>query len=184
MNLPRIIGISGKIGAGKSTAAGYFIERGYRLVKFADPLKSMLRAIGLNEDEIEGSLKETSCEKLSGATPRFAMQTLGTDWGRMIHPDFWVHLWASEAAKYQFVVADDCRFQNEAAAIRARGGAILGIKRGNNLSAQSNHPSENQDLIADISILNEGCDKSVMFSRLEAAIENLACPILAADSEK
>lgn len=48
---PKIIAFSGCIGTGKTTAANFLRERyGYALIKFADPLKSMLRALGLTEE--------------------------------------------------------------------------------------------------------------------------------------
>ena len=42
----------------------------------------MLYQLGLGEAHIEGALKEVPCELLGGKTPRYAMQTLGTEWGR------------------------------------------------------------------------------------------------------
>jgi hypothetical protein len=64
---PRIIlGLSGLAGSGKSTAAMHLVKnRGWARVRFAGPLKDMCRALGLSEDEIEGSLKEVACRKLT-----------------------------------------------------------------------------------------------------------------------
>ncbi len=46
------------------------------------------------EDKIEGSLKAKPCSLLAGKTPRHAMQTLGTEWGRnCIGDGFWINLW-------------------------------------------------------------------------------------------
>jgi hypothetical protein len=171
MNFPKVIGLKGKIGAGKSTAAQYFIERGYKLIRFADPIKNMLRAIGLSEEQIDGALKEMPAIILSGTTPRFAMQTLGTEWGRAIHPDFWVSLWRREALKYDLVVVDDCRFINEAWAIHKRNGAVIEIRRPAFPGTYDAHISEVQDWRADMRVLNDGFSKDILFARVEGAIE-------------
>lgn len=128
-----IIGFSGPAGAGKSTAARVLIEqRGFSLVKFAGPLKTMLRAILPGDDVnewIEGALKET-VHPVLGCTPRRAMQTLGTEWGRnCIGPELWVNL-AREAicAEGCDVVLDDVRFQNEADMIKGLGGTIVEVR--------------------------------------------------------
>lgn len=128
--LPPVIALTGLAGSGKSTASKYLVEKhGYELVKFAGPLKDMLRAIGFGEDDIEGSGKELSNSLLCDKTPRHAMQTLGTEWGRKcIGETFWTGLWVDTAtgviAKGGRVVVDDCRFPNEAAEIRKLGGVV------------------------------------------------------------
>jgi len=170
MNFPNVIGLKGKIGAGKSTAAEYFIERGYKLIKVADPLKNMLRALGLSEEQIEGERKGEPSILLSGATPRHAMQTLGTEWGRGIHPDFWVNLWRHEAIKHPLVVVDDCRFKNEALAIHDLCGVVIEIRRPAPPGAADAHISEVQDWRADMCVLNEGFNKEILFARLEGVI--------------
>lgn len=127
---PPVIALTGFAGSGKSTASKYLVEKhGYQLVKFAGPLKDMLRAIGLSEAQIEGELKEEPCEWLQGATPRHAMQTLGTQWGRAcIGPSFWIELWVRRVnqviATGGRVVVDDCRFPNEADEVRKLGGVV------------------------------------------------------------
>lgn len=128
-NLPRLIALTGLAGSGKSTAADYLIaSHGYVRVRFAGPLKAMIAAIGLDERHIEGALKETPMEELCDHTPRYAMQTLGTEWGRKcMGDDFWVNLWRDNACRHTRVVVDDCRFPNEARAVKAMGGVILEI---------------------------------------------------------
>jgi len=132
-NLPPVIAFTGQAGSGKSTATRYLVERhGYTLVKFAGPLKDMMRALGLEEGQIEGDRKEVPTSLLAGKTPRHAMQTLGTEWGRnCIGEDFWVGVWRQRAnviiANGGRVVTDDCRFPNEAQAIRRLGGDIYRI---------------------------------------------------------
>ena len=128
-NMPPVVALTGQAGAGKSTAARYLVERhGYTLVKFAAPLKNMMRALGLNDNQIEGDEKELPCALLCGKTPRHAMQALGTEFGRhCIGENFWVDLWMHQANQHDRVVVDDCRFPNEAAAVRRMGGDIYQI---------------------------------------------------------
>lgn len=131
-----IIAFTGYAGSGKTTAAKILIENGWARGKFAAPLKNMLRCLllgqGLNTREvermIEGDLKEVPSPLLCGKSPRHAMQTLGTEWGRTcIDEDLWVD--AAMRGVSGPTVFDDCRFPNEAAAIRKAGGAIIEIQR-------------------------------------------------------
>ena len=128
---PRLVAFTGPAGAGKSTAAQHLVDKhGFVRVRFAGPLKDMMRAIGLGEAEIEGALKERPSVLLGGKTPRHAMQTLGTEWGReCIGPDFWTGLWGRIARDVMNeggrVVVDDCRFENEAEVVRSFGGVIV-----------------------------------------------------------
>jgi hypothetical protein len=127
-------------------------------MKFASPLKDMLRAIGLTDQHIEGDLKEVPCDLLCGQTPRFAMLTLGTEWGRdTIGGDFWIniaaHRIATALAAGMSVVVDDVRFDNEADLIRRLGGVVLGLERDNVLAID--HKSEN-GVTADLIYRNDG----------------------------
>lgn len=125
-----IIGLTGHKGAGKSEAAKTLISLGYQRERFAGPLKDMLRALGLTEAQVDGDQKETPCPLLGGATPRHAMQTLGSEWGRsLIDPNLWIMIWKSRATAHSHVVVDDIRFPNEVDAIRELGGAICRIDR-------------------------------------------------------
>jgi len=115
-------------------------------VSFADPLKEMLRAIGLTDEHLFGSLKGEPLRRLCGVTPRRAMQTLGTEWGRMlIHKELWTQLWWETARPILAqlegkVVTDDLRYPNEAGAVRERGGGIWRIYRPG--TASEEHTSE------------------------------------------
>lgn len=153
----RVIGLTGLAGSGKSTVADHLIRaHGARREKFAGPLKDMMRALGLTEAEIEGGRKELPSDILCGATPRWAMQSIGTEWGRkMIHPDLWVSAWKRRASS-GLVVADDCRFANEFSAVRELGGAVIRIDRPG-LSA-GEHASEQEmgGLEPDAVIVNGG----------------------------
>lgn len=172
-NLPHVVALAGAAGSGKSTAAQYLIRsHGYTRIKFAGPLKAMLAAIGLDDRQIEGDLKELPCDTLSGQSPRHAMQTLGAQWGRdCIGEDFWVNLWKRTVNDVLSaggrVVTDDCRYPNEAAAVRRLGGDIYRLQgRG---GIPGGHDSERQDFFADVIIDNDG-GLSVLHEQLDDAM--------------
>jgi len=136
----KLIAIVGVAGAGKSTVAEHLVHRhGFVRTRFAQPLKEMLRALlmsrGGDYDYInrctDGDLKETPIPELNGRTPRHAMQTLGTEWGRgLVHDAIWVDAWEDMArAESDPVVVDDCRFVNEAAKVKALGGQVWRVER-------------------------------------------------------
>lgn len=146
---PRIVGVSGYAKSGKSTVAEFLIaEHGFKRFKFADILKDMLRAVGLTDAHIEGDLKEVPTDALCGKTPRQAMQSLGTEWGRKcMGDDLWVNLWEQRVMEYlagsadALVVVDDVRFPNELQRVLRLGGVVLRIERPG-IAPTNSHPSE------------------------------------------
>jgi hypothetical protein len=142
-----LVTLSGFPGSGKSELARYLVDNhGFELVKFASPLKNMLRAVGLSEDEIEGGRKESPCGLLGGKTPRHAMETLGM-WGReQIHPRLWINLASShimsELSAGIDVVVDDLRFPNEEQEIDMLGGIKIYVKRPSMPKPSTVHESE------------------------------------------
>ena len=158
---PPVIALAGPAGAGKSTAAAYLArQHGYTPLKFAAGLKAMMRVIGLTEAQIEGPLKEVPSKLLCGQTPRHAMQTLGTEWGRnLIGTDFWANVWFDAAADVLDqggrVVVDDCRFENEAAKVRQLGGIVVRLD-GRGAGIGGDHPSEAGLQAADFVLDNSG----------------------------
>lgn len=172
-----LIAFCGKSGVGKSTAALHLVEKyGFHRVRLAGPLKAMMRALGLSDAEIEGDMKESPCDLLGGRSPRFAMQTIGTEWGReFICPDLWVNAWGQTAdallRKGERVVVDDCRFMNEAQAIWTRGGKLVMIERPNAaLPNVGDHESERLPFACDARLVNSGGRD--FFDRLFTVIES------------
>lgn len=166
----RLIGVAGKKGHGKDTVARILCEQGFTLLRFADPLKAMLRAFYRNhhmldteiERRIEGDLKEIPCIFLRGKTPRHAMQTLGTEWGRgCVAGDLWVR---SLIDRYYIgnedVVVPDLRFVNEAHAIQDAGGRVIFVDASERVkdNEYSTHSSEQElgSLPRDTEINNNG----------------------------
>jgi hypothetical protein len=115
---PVIIGLVGKPQVGKTTIAKYLSSAfDYKWLRFSDGLKKMLMlGLGLLQEEVDGALKDKACEKLGGKTPRHAMRTLGTEWGReLVYPDIWVKCVEREmkVSSHTRFVIDDVRFVNE-----------------------------------------------------------------------
>jgi hypothetical protein len=151
------------MGSGKSEAARRLIaQHGFWQGKFARALKDMLRTFlryrgassELIDRMIEGDLKEAPSRYLNGRTPRHAMQTLGTEWGRdCIHNDIWVDTEMEAQAKEKALVFDDVRFANEAGAIRAAGGIIVKVQRPSAIT-RSEHLSELMPFAVDCTLVN------------------------------
>lgn len=168
-----IIAFTGLAGAGKSTAAQHLVASGrFQRVRFAGPLKAMMRALGCTEAEVDGHLKEVPCALLGGKTPRYAMQTIGTEWGRdLIDSDLWIRAWQTAVAAvpaHLGVVVDDCRFPNEAAAVAAVGGVLVRIERPG-AGTSSTHVSEQHALPGAFIICNDGSPAA-----LRAEVERFA----------
>lgn len=149
-----IIGLVGTKGVGKDTVADILGEMwGFENVKFAAPLKAMLRAylatIGVHESTIdamiEGELKETPCPELGGRSPRHAMVTLGTEWGRdMMSPTLWIDACRARLSTESRAVVTDVRFQNEAGMIQDAGGVLWRITRPGYGAEDGSHVSETE----------------------------------------
>lgn len=184
MTVPHAVGIIGAIGAGKTTAAKY-LESTYAFTRapFAGPLKAMLKTMGLTEEQVNGTLKEVPCGLLFGRTPRHAMQTLGTEWRNLIHPELWTNIWLKDYRDYTWVpeghlrlVADDVRFPHEVDAVRSVGGVILKIVRpGHAVSNKAaSHGSEGNVLPFDHLIVND-VDVDTLYRRIDMALRDDGC---------
>lgn len=137
---PLLIGITGYKRSGKDTAAEVMAAiLGFQRIAFADPIKDAARAIlrsqGVDEatieESIDGDLKEAPCPYLQHKSPRYVMQTLGTEWGReMLGDDIWVKAALNRASNSDVgTIITDVRFPNEAEAIREAGGVVVRVSR-------------------------------------------------------
>jgi dephospho-CoA kinase len=129
----RVIGFAGKMAVGKTTAANFLCDYfGFVRVGFADPIRAMLKAANFcGEEELYGLAKETPIKWL-GESPRFLLQTLGTEWGRMlVDQDIWCKLWFKQVTEIldsgTSVVVDDVRFPNEIEYLRRLDGRLVYI---------------------------------------------------------
>lgn len=181
---PRLIGLNGPIGSGKSTTAAILAGWGYVRLEFAAPLKAAIRAIlradGLTAGQVEtlvtGAGKDGASRTFCGRTMRHVRQSLGTEWGRdLIGADLWagiaVRRICEELALGRRVVVEDVRFANEAAAIRAAGaGAEIWqlTGRGGAQGAAGAHVSEGLEIgDPDLILHNSGSREALEVSVLE-----------------
>lgn len=168
--------------SGKSTVASLLTERhDFDVIPFAGTLKEMFRVLlldlGLSEGESERALffdKERPLDCLQGKTPRHALQTLGTEWGRQcLDPGIWVRAWQAQVQQawrigQNHVVADDVRFPEEMQAVRELGGIVVRVVRGDALDGDVlAHASEGalDGEVFDELIVNDGS-----LEELEAAV--------------
>jgi hypothetical protein len=138
-NKPIIIGLCGYAGSGKDTVRFMLEEVGFNGIAFADSIRAMLREL-LVSNRISDTyinsreFKEAVIPEL-GVSYRQLAQTLGTEWGRSVHPDFWIKLVANyihdvaEIEPTPHFCISDVRFPNEAQWIKDHGGVIWRIER-------------------------------------------------------
>ena len=124
---------------------------------FAKPLKDISIALfGLTEDQCYGSDKNKNTpvairwnsmpgykgRKKSFMTAREFMQYLGTDICRAIKSDVWSEKCISQITEEgsDFAIISDCRFPDEAEAIKEAGGKIIKLTR--TASSKDKHSSE------------------------------------------
>jgi hypothetical protein len=132
-----IVAVIGSSGAGKSVFADMAVNKyGFTRMKFAGPLKRMLKALGATEEDVNGSQEHRNKPQslLLGKSWRYAMQTLGTEWRNLFGKNLWTRIFSEDvrahySAGIDRVVIDDMRFLHEVPAIREWGGIVVAIRR-------------------------------------------------------
>lgn len=175
-----ILGICGVANSGKDTLAQFIAQdRGFTLLSLADPLKRICQDVfGFSDDQLWGPSQsrnapdpryprvqcagcqscEFRCDHYYGLTPRYALQRLGTEWGRDCYADIWVKYAMGLARKLltdpddgsvpfyshkegfnykplgpyglpKGVIIPDVRHLNEIQGIKAAGGKIVKLTR-------------------------------------------------------
>jgi len=151
--MTRLIVFSGYARAGKDTAVQVLHTEGYKRVAFADIMRKFVETLNpiVHTDTI-GPIRlakvidsygwEGYKESIYRDEIRGLLQRLGTDCGRQLLGD---NIWVESAFnaldpdnRYAFA---DCRFLNEAEAVRSRGGLVIRIERPG-VGPANAHPSE------------------------------------------
>lgn len=166
-----VIGLTGDIGAGKDTVAGFLLHsKGLDVLSFADPLYEMAAIVTRlpKVDLKDRAVKDHVIPHL-GVSPRTILQTLGTEWGRnYLMKDIWIkhidHRMGRRVALDEIVgqptlgfVIPDVRFQNEVDYIHHLGGEVWRIDRLDNPhKVSTEHSSESGVHGIDRIIFNNG----------------------------
>ena len=156
-----IIGIAGKIGAGKDVIGVCLKDQyNYTVIKFADKIKQIACLMTNTPMDLQTSQKgKSSTLDDWGMTVREFQQKLGTDAVRDgLHKDAWVLATLSHYKPTYNWVVTDTRFINEAQRITKLGGINIRVERPNNPFPESKHPSETEldSYRFDYTILNDG----------------------------
>ncbi len=167
-----IIALSGYAGAGKDTVADALVAN-YGFVKYAwaDTLRLAAAALNPIVTDHDGELIRYNdvVEKYGYNDAKFMfpevreiLQRIGTEVGRnLIGENVWVDATLRRIERDGNIDADiaitDCRFPNEAHAVKDRGGFIVRVERPGVVAANA-HPSETSldDWPFDLTIGNEG----------------------------
>lgn len=93
------VGRASIAGSGKDTVAARLVEKhGFTQVSLADPMKRFCKDVfKFTDDQLWGPSEKRNMQDTRYTrghdvclTPRYALQRLGTDWGRDCHEDVWV----------------------------------------------------------------------------------------------
>lgn len=146
-----IIAFTGYKRSGKSVASNFLKKFGFERINFKD---SLVEEIRQNFPDLLNVIGDDFENKPPAV--RALLQNYGTEVRRRDNPDYWVNKWLEKVIKKENVVVDDCRFLNEARAVKDLNGIIIRIVRPN--FNGDNHVSETeQDLInVDYTIFNDG----------------------------
>ncbi len=163
-----IIAFTGKMGSGKDTCATLLCKNlcNHKRMMFAGHLKNVTKiAFKWTDDHVNGSLKDVTCPYW-GVTPRYVLQTLGTDYLRnYIDENYHTKIIDLDIKQYirdgyKSIILTDLRFPNEANYVKENGGIIIKVDRPG-LDGVSSHQSESHDIIPNITILNDGDEKDL-----------------------
>lgn len=164
-----IYGIAGEKFSGKDTIAEAIIARYARAgmkakkVPFAEPLKQAVCAMfGWDRSRLEDHAFKETPEPITGKTPRYIMQAMGTEFGReILHDQVWIRLAGAEVQRCIDAgivpILTDVRFVNESDYVRSVGGKIIHVINPETVTRTDGHASENgvPKMVGDASFINE-----------------------------
>ena len=161
-----LIAITGHKFSGKSTVARLLHNAtGYEVVSFADKLKDITCVLsGCTREQLEDyDFKETQlvldylrpyCGNAEKPTFRAFLQHFGSEVMRGVNDNIWIDCTLSNCGENAII--SDCRFPNEAKAVKARGGIVIKVVRPD-VKASDSHQSETKidEIEPDYTIWND-----------------------------
>jgi hypothetical protein len=214
-----LVGISGQAGSGKDTVADHLCEKhGFTKVGLADPLKRICKDVfnftgeqlwGPSENRNAVDRRFPRHDVVSRTrvgdvylTPRYALQTLGTQWGRDCYPDVWLDYAIQVAKQLQQGLCDyspslgltyrggpyrpkntvisDVRFRNEVEGVKKAGGHVFRIVRpgADGVVGVARHASEMEQKDIPDALFNGVIYNNGTLDLLYLAIEHVIVPFI------
>lgn len=176
-HFPDIVGITGYARVGKDSTAAVFTSLGYTQRAFADPLKEM--ALSLNPVlpcglRLASVVRRYGWELAKVGTPgvRDFLKQLGTAGRDYLGKDVWVE--AALKGRPERLVVSDVRFTNEAIGLRGAAEHVLVVRvERPGYEPESDFEREVDDVVADITIQNDGSLDDLRFKVKEAFYDYL-----------
>lgn len=176
-----IIAICGHKFSGKSTVARLLHNAtGYEVVSFADKLKDItcilsgctradLEDYNFKENKLVPDYLRPYCGNVKKPTFRAFLQHFGSEVMRGVNDNIWIDCTLSYSSEAKGLIISDCRFPNEAKAVKARGGIVIKVIRPD-VKAEDSHQSETliDEICADYSIWN-----ATTLENLEANVDSI-----------
>lgn len=124
------IGFVGYKNAGKTHISSKLqaLSPAYNAIGFSDPLYACLEAAtGITIDRIQDKeSRELPDPRLGGRSIQYALNTLGSDWGRkMMFEEIWVNRAFSRSEYGKLNLFDNVRFLNEFEGVRKGSGSVI-----------------------------------------------------------
>ena len=164
----KIIGITGLKQSGKSTVAEFIkqlLPNKVSIYGFADPLKDEIcRATGVTRDYLEKNKKHF----------RLILQGWGTNYRRELYgQDYWVKKMSVAADQFEqhgteILVIPDVRFLNEGGFVLLNRGNVMRIVRETGESDTHQSEVEQDMIVADYCIINDGNLAGLKLKTIEA----------------
>ena len=163
-----LIAICGHKFSGKSTVARLLHNAtGYPIVSFADKLKDItcvlsgctreqLEDYDFKENELVPDYLRPYCLNAEKPTFRAFLQHFGSEVMRGVNDNIWIDCTLSNASEAKGLIISDCRFPNEAKAVKERGGVVIKVVRPD-AKAEDSHQSETliDEIGADYTLWND-----------------------------
>lgn len=172
-----LIGLTGKIGSGKSTCAKILNKLGYIELSFAETLKDVGLLLGFTHDEL--FIDKNKINNIWGISGRDFLQKFGTDVMKYNLPtiipsmsNIWINLVKHKINLSHKYVISDVRFEDEYNFIKELKGVIIKINSDN--IEEYTHISEKGNIKYDYIIYND----KVSFETLEDDIKLLLNSII------
>jgi hypothetical protein len=183
-----LIGITGKIGSGKSTVADYLVQN-YNFTEYAlaNPIKKIGEIFGFDKEQLYGTQEQKlEIHPYWNTNARTFMQKIGTDLFRdklnEVFPGFcksssiWIDIFKMHYTKHKGnIVISDIRFEDEAEAIKSLGGILIRVEREyKNNDECISHKSEKE--MSNIKVdypINNQAGKNELYEKLDELIKKL-----------